>query len=152
MRTRSTITILCVASITACATAGGKAPPCDPAVVERMSADTMQLIDGPGTESIGDSVTRRPPRLRNTAAAERALEQEYPPYLRDAGIGGVVAVWVFVDEHGEVQRSSLASSAGRREFDTAALRVAESLRFLPATFGECAVPVWVAFPITFSVG
>ena len=42
------------------------------------------------------------PDIKNRDAVARALEREYPPLLRDAGIGGTVQVWFFIDEQGKV--------------------------------------------------
>ena len=79
----------------------------------------------------------------------RALEREYPPLLRDAGIGGTVQVWFFIDETGIVQNQRVHTSSGHQALDDAALRVAPVFRFTPALNRDNAVPVWVAFPITF---
>lgn len=79
----------------------------------------------------------------------RALEREYPPLLRDAGIGGTVQVWFFIDETGIVQNQRVHTSSGHQALDDAALRVAPVFRFTPALNRDKAVPVWVAFPITF---
>jgi hypothetical protein len=37
------------------------------------------------------------PRLLNSRGVARALERFYPPPLRDAGIGGTVVVWFYID-------------------------------------------------------
>ena len=79
----------------------------------------------------------------------RALEREYPSLLRDAGIGGTVQVWFFIDETGIVQNQRVHTSSGHQALDDAALRVAPVFRFTPALNRDNAVPVWVAFPITF---
>lgn len=80
----------------------------------------------------------------------RALEREYPPLLRDAGIGGTVIVWFFIDETGVVRNQQVFESSGHQALDDAALRVAPVFRFTPALNGDKAVPVWVQLPITFT--
>lgn len=92
--------------------------------------------------------TVAPDRI-NDAEIVRALEREYPPLLRDAGIGGTVHVWFFVDDQGVVRNQFVHTSSGHQALDEAALRVAPVFRFTPALNRDRAVPVWVAFPITF---
>ena len=92
--------------------------------------------------------TVAPDRI-NDSEIQRALEREYPPLLRDAGIGGTVVVWFFIDETGIVQNQRVHTSSGHQALDDAALRVAPVFRFTPALNRDKAVPVWVSFPITF---
>ena len=77
--------------------------------------------------------------------------REYPPLLRDAGIGGTARVWFFIDENGRVQDTLIDSSSGHAQLDEAALKVADQMRFTAALNRDKKVPVWVAFPITFQV-
>ncbi|MCY3545526.1 MAG: TonB family protein [Gemmatimonadetes bacterium] len=89
------------------------------------------------------------PDYTNAAEVMRALEREYPPLLRDAGIGGTVQVWFFIDENGAVQNQLVQVTSGHTALDEAALRVAPVFRFTPALNRDKAVPVWVSLPITF---
>jgi len=89
------------------------------------------------------------PAYTNAAEVMRALEREYPPLLRDAGIGGTVQVWFFIDESGVVRNQVVQVSSGHTALDEAALRVAPVFRFTPALNRDKAVPVWVSLPITF---
>jgi protein TonB len=91
------------------------------------------------------------PELTNTSEVQRALEREYPPLLRDAGIGGSPVVWFFIDESGNVQDTRLNKSSGHQQLDDAALKVADLMRFTPALNRDKKVPVWVSLPITFQV-
>lgn len=91
------------------------------------------------------------PDLINRAEVGRALEREYPPLLRDAGIGGSARVWFFIDEDGRVQDTRIDQSSGHAQLDEAALKVADMMRFTAALNRDKKVPVWVAFPITFQV-
>ena len=81
----------------------------------------------------------------------QALESVYPPDLRAQGIGGTANVYVLVDEDGSVRRVQIAQSSGHQALDDAALAVAHIFRFTPARESEQAVPVWIAFPVTFQV-
>lgn len=91
------------------------------------------------------------PSLQNLTEVQRALVREYPTVLRDAGIGGTVTVWFFIDEDGRVQQTRIDQSSGYEGLDQAALNVAQVYRFSPALNRENRVPVWVSLPITFQV-
>ena len=92
------------------------------------------------------------PDYINAAEVRAALDREYPPLLRDAGIGGTVIVWFFIDEEGVVRNEVIQTSSGHQALDEAALRVAPVFRFTPALNRDQAVPVWVQLPITFTTG
>lgn len=91
------------------------------------------------------------PSLRNREEVAAILVKEYPPLLRDSGIGGISVVWFFIDEKGTVIDTRLFRSSGHVPLDEAALRVATTMRFSPAMNREVRVPVWVQIPITFTV-
>jgi protein TonB len=91
------------------------------------------------------------PSILNRNDVVRAMEREYPPLLRDAGIGGTVTVYFFIDENGAVQDRRIHESSGHQALDDAALAVAEVYRFSAALNRDKKVPVWVQFPITFQV-
>ena len=77
--------------------------------------------------------------------------REYPPFLRDAGIGGTVVVWFLISETGEVVQSRISDASGQDQLDAAALRVANTFRFSAAMNRDDPVPVWIKLPITFQV-
>jgi protein TonB len=108
-----------------------------------------------GEVDIGAQPTFTPytvgPEITNRSDVQRALEREYPPLLRDAGIGGTVKVWFFIDENGRVQDTRVSESSGHTQLDEAALKVADMMRFTAALNRDKKVPVWVTFPITFQV-
>jgi protein TonB len=91
------------------------------------------------------------PSILNRAEVVRAMEREYPPLLRDAGIGGTVRVYFFIDEEGSVGDFRIDQSSGHQALDAAALSVAGVYRFSAALNRDKVVPVWVSFPITFQV-
>ena len=91
------------------------------------------------------------PQMKNGREVARALEKFYPPLLRDAGIGGTVNVWFFIDENGRVQKTQINTTSGYDAFDQAALKVADIMEFSPAYNRDQKVPVWVALDITFEV-
>lgn len=109
---------------------------------------------GATTEDISRAPTFTPmtvrPGLKNTAEVQRALTRNYPPLLRDAGIGGRTLMWFFIDENGKVIRTQINESSGYPQLDEAADKVASIMEFTPAMNRDKRVPVWVAIPITFS--
>ncbi|GMR13714.1 MAG: hypothetical protein BMS9Abin29_1928 [Gemmatimonadota bacterium] len=91
------------------------------------------------------------PEIKNVDEVIRAMEREYPAILRDAGIGGRVVVWFFIDEDGTVRDKRISETSGHGGLDQAALKVADIYRFTPALNRDKKVQVWVQFPITFEV-
>ena len=91
------------------------------------------------------------PQMTNAAEVQRALQREYPPSLRDAGIGGAVNVWFFIDTLGVVQDTRINETSGYDQLDQAGLSVAGIIRFTPAQNMDTKVPVWISIPITFTV-
>lgn len=91
------------------------------------------------------------PTVKNSADVARALERYYPPLLRDAGIGGTVKVWFFIDTDGKVVNRQVNESSGYDAFDQAALKVADLMEFTPAYNRDKKVPVWVSLDVTFEV-
>lgn len=118
----------------------------------------IENLPPPPTASANEDLSAAPrftpftvrPELRNRAEIARALERNYPPLLRDAGIGGETLVWFFIDENGRVQKTQINKSSGYEALDKAALTVAEQMQFSPALNRDKKVPVWVAIPIVFS--
>jgi protein TonB len=90
------------------------------------------------------------PRLKNNDEIARALERNYPPLLRDAGIGGDVLVWFFIDEDGHVLKHQIAEESGYPALDDAAVKVASLMQFTPAYNRDKKVQVWVSIPIKFN--
>ena len=91
------------------------------------------------------------PSILNRDEVVRAMVREYPALLRDAGIGGTVRVYFFIDENGQVRDTRIDQTSGHAALDAAALAVADVYRFSAALNRDKKVPVWVSFPITFQV-
>ncbi|MEX2472331.1 MAG: M56 family metallopeptidase, partial [Gemmatimonadota bacterium] len=120
--------------------------------------------DGASEDAMGPAVTSSiaagpqftpftvAPSIANRVEVIDAMEREYPPLLRDAGVGGTVRVYFYITETGEVGERRIDESSGHEALDRAALRVASVYRFTPALNRDDPVPVWVSFPITFQVG
>ncbi len=90
------------------------------------------------------------PRLLNGPEMLRLLARLYPSALKQAGIGGEVLLWVWVDEQGNPTKSQISQSSGREQLDDAALAIVSSMRFSPALLRDQPVGVWIAQPISFS--
>lgn len=91
------------------------------------------------------------PTLLNRDEVARSMVESYPEALRRSGIGGIVRVYFFVNQQGEVQDYRIHQTSGFDELDEAALAVADVYRFSPALNRDKVVPVWVSLPIEFQV-
>jgi TonB family protein len=92
------------------------------------------------------------PSLLNMEEVQQALIRAYPVEVREAGIGGRVTVWFYIDAVGRVQTTLINMTSGTDALDQAALAVAEVFRFSPAMNREERVAVWISLPITFQLG
>jgi TonB family protein len=91
------------------------------------------------------------PEILNRDEVEAALAREYPPILRNAGIGGRAIVYFFISRQGTVLDRRIFESSGQVSLDEAALKVADVFKFSPALNREEIVEVWIQFPIIFQV-
>jgi len=91
------------------------------------------------------------PSILNRDEVVKAMGRVYPPMLRDAGIGGTVTLFIYIDEHGLVKDHRIAHRSGHPQLDSAALEVLGVYRFSPALNRDQKTAVWVQFPIRFSV-
>ena len=118
-----------------------QAPPAPPATAEEMERLARAPTFTPMTVR---------PELRNVEEVQRALVRNYPPLLRDAGIGGSPSIWFFIDRDGNVVQTRISRESGHPALDQAALAVAASMRFSPAMNRDEPVAVWVEIPIVFT--
>ena len=98
-----------------------------------------------------DSILRYavPPKLVNRNEVGRAFARFYPPDLRDRGVGGIVQLWLFIDDVGAVKRRMIKRTSGECRFDLAALVIANRMKFEPAIHDGKLVKLWVELPIVF---
>ena len=90
---------------------------------------------------------------RSMYALAVCLEEHYPVSLRDAGIGGKVVVWAYVDETGDVVKTQLNKSSTHAGMDEVAVREVRDCpgaEFSPGMVGDRPAALWVAIPITFN--
>ena len=93
----------------------------------------------------------RAPVLQNAREVSDALTQAYPTSLKDAGIGGRVEIWLYVDTSGMVRNTELKTSSGNSDLDAAAADVVAAMRFEPAMNRDEPTDVWIAQWITFQM-
>ena len=120
---------------------------------ERRAAAGQEARRVPTLEDVEGEPTFTPmteyPQLKNKQETARALDDAYPPLLKEAGIGGTVNVWFLIDREGAVVRTLVNQSSGYDALDQAALHVAGTMAFTPAYNRDQRVPVWIALDITF---
>ena len=92
-----------------------------------------------------------PPVLENGGEIQQALQRAYPRDLMDAGIGGRVEMWLYVDLSGAVTNHEVKTSSGNDALDRAAAEVVQQLRFSPARNRGELTAVWVSQWVTFQV-
>ena len=126
-------------------------------MADALAADAVPPVDATDPE-LQDPSERpsfipydTPPRLTNPSEIVAAMRQYYPRALRDAGIGGRVEVWLFVDKDGSVMEDQVKTSSGEPALDAAARIVMEQMKFQPAEFEGQPAEVWVSQWITFEV-
>jgi TonB family protein len=85
------------------------------------------------------------PDLQNRPAVQRALNDYYPPMLRERGVSGTVMLSVLVNANGKVLRARVDESSGVAPLDEAALKIAKVMRFSAPKDS-----VWVQIPVKFS--
>ena len=117
----------------------------------------IEDLPPPPTDAVEIEVSAQPtftpyevaPEITNRNQVAQALIREYPPVLRDAGVGGTVLMHFFIDNTGSLENVLVAESSGFEQLDQAAMRVAEAFEFSPALNRDEVVAVWIQVPITF---
>ena len=92
-----------------------------------------------------------PPVLQNGSEIQQVLERAYPRALKEAGIGGRVEMWLYVDLSGAVTDQEIKTSSDNDALDRAAMEVAAQMRFRPARNQGEPTAVWVSQWVTFQV-
>jgi TonB family protein len=118
------------------------------AIQPRTDSDVIAVSDTPPAAPVFTPMTR-PPHLLNATEVRSALERNYPPLLRDAGIGGSPTVHLYVDTLGVVLRTLISKTSGYPALDEAAISIAQTMEFSSAYNRDRKVDVWVEIPIVF---
>lgn len=91
-----------------------------------------------------------PPTILDRRAALAAIDRAYPQELRAEGVQGTVRLWFLINMQGYVERAVVQASSGNADLDSAAARVARTLRFTPPYTGTEPRCGWIALPIRFT--
>jgi protein TonB len=92
------------------------------------------------------------PQVANTREAQRLLERQYPPVLRDAGVAGRTVVTLVIDRNGNVEPGSVSVTESSHDaFRDAAVRAVEHFRFRPARLNGQPVSVIISIPIEWQI-
>jgi TonB family protein len=75
----------------------------------------------------------------------------YPQEAREKGCEGEVILRVEVLSNGRVGQIEVRKSSGHELLDRSALTTVKQWRFIPATKGDMAIPLWVNVPIKFQL-
>ena len=126
-----------------------------PTTFDRFEPVAETAIAPPSVETASE--TQRPryipyevaPRLINRNETIELLQKVYPTALKNAGVGGSVRLWLYVDERGLVQDCQVDVSSGFEALDAAATTVAHGMRFTPALMRDKPAAVWISQPIDF---
>ncbi|WP_420442111.1 TonB family protein [Candidatus Palauibacter sp.] len=92
-----------------------------------------------------------PPVLQNGGEMPQVIERAYPSDLKQAGIGGRVEMWLYVDLSGAVVNHRVKTSSGNEALDRAAAEVVEQMRYRPASNRDEPTAVWISQWVTFQV-
>jgi len=125
-------------------------------VIADLKGEVQALRDTPGPGAISQEADpvftpyTVSPVIKNREEVRYVLMKAQQPLLAE-GVGGTVHVWFLIDEQGAVQRAQLIESSGHPLLDSAAMKVADVIQFTPALNRDNPVPVWISYPITFTV-
>lgn len=119
--------------------------------VDKGQAQSTVERETPPDEGVYDiNAVEVKPELSNRNDVARALERNYPPLLRDAGVGGTVTLKFRVNEDGRVDAATIeVVSSDNEQFSESAKKVVERMRFRPAKVNDRPVKVLVTIPISF---
>jgi protein TonB len=136
------VLVCCALLLAACASGGGSVPETSaaPASAPGGAVDTTRVYD------ISEVATK--PRLVNTGAISRALEQNYSGVLRDAGERGTVSLRMVVERTGVTSFVTVVGSTNAA-FNLPATNVVRAMRFSPAMVNGVPVRVRMELPVTF---
>ena len=93
----------------------------------------------------------QPPELLNREAVARLAKASYPERVKAEGFAGTPTVRLYVDETGAVRTRRIDRSSAIPALDSAALVVADSMRFAPARDGDRPTHLWVTIPVQFRI-
>jgi protein TonB len=82
----------------------------------------------------------------------KEVKPEYPPLAKQAGIEGTVWVKALVDKNGKVRKVLIYKPSGASAgFEESAMAAVSKNEYKPAISNNQPVPVWVVFPVHFTL-
>jgi TonB family protein len=125
-----------------------------PTTAAGVRARTALLINtGVGASIERVSITEELPSVRDLPGFRRRLGDFADRLVReDVSLVGrelEVRIRLWISEEGEIRADSLVRSTGRAAADSAAVRLARTVRFTPGKFEGEIVPMYVILPIRF---
>ena len=87
------------------------------------------------------------PEIRNRSNVARIMEKNYPPELRNVGIGGDALLQLLIDEEGRVLSSVVYRSSGNARLDQASVAISKSIEFRPVSVAGCRAAYLAEIPI-----
>ena len=96
------------------------------------------------TTNVGLTAVARP-------IGDYQVKPEFPESARKAGAEGTTMLRVEVLANGRVGEVVVTRSAGRQDFDEAAIAAVKQWRFEPARRGSTAVAMWATLPVRFQL-
>lgn len=124
---------------------------CAPSPSEPASSPRAHKAQSPADSSrvYDEEEVQVKPRLLNSGNLSGAIQRNFPPLLRSAGIGGTVSLRAIVEKDGRTSNVQVIGS-DNPDFAPAAAAVVRTMRFQPGTMRGEPARVRVSIPITFS--
>ena len=113
-------------------------------------SDLLRRLAGALTLAVMSGACGGDQDVESPAPLTSEVSIQYPLELWDQGIEGKCLVKVRVNELGGVDSAVVVESSGHAAFDSAAVRGARKLRFIPAKKGGKRIEVWAQVPVHFS--
>ncbi|MBI5806423.1 energy transducer TonB [candidate division TA06 bacterium] len=90
--------------------------------------------------------------MEKTPEIVKKVAPVYPSMAKQRGSSGKVILYLLIGTDGHVRQADIAKSSGFDDLDEAAVAAAKQFIFTPAVApGGKTVPVWVMYPVTFSL-
>jgi len=99
----------------------------------------------------GNGPFTEPPQLLNRDEVAQLAKASYPEQVKAEGFAGTPTVRLYVDETGTVRARRIERSSAIALLDSAALKVADAMRFAAARNGDRPTHLWVSIPVQFRI-
>lgn len=116
--------------------------------------ETVETVSQGDELSSGEEDETGPPRFMPVEVFPNCAYRPsptYPDMARQAGVEGMVTLWVFVTANGSVSDVQLYNSSGVNSLDEAAVSAAWNTRWTPGQNNGIAVGVWTTLQYNFTL-